>query len=577
MHIESVDDYRSRLFPWITLGVTAFLFAFGVINWIQREWFLFAADIALIAGCATGILLFFRGWRDRALSFTLLWIGITCAGMMLYATHFYETAYPVEDFFLPYVLTNITLAAVFLKSRRDVVISSAYSCAVLGAHIALSAGEGPISTLGSIASAMFAAIAVAGAFVFQHLREQLVQERDRANDQARSKQLFLSNMSHEIRTPLSGITGLAELLANAQSDRQRREYVQHLSAAVADLRSIVDDILDLQKIEAGRMTLAQTDFDPHDLMEELAALYRGIARQSGIVLETCPCDCSTSVRADARYLRQILRNLLDNAVKFTHAGSVSLGSTWLESEDDQTPWLQFEVRDTGVGIPAANQDAVFGAFVQCDSSYAKKFKGTGLGLAICRELTALLGGEIWFESQEGVGTSFYVRIPVESATRGDRAGDGKDRDARSASREVEHSSTERPAHRPRTPGIKVLLAEDDRINAMVAERFLTRLGHSVTTVADGRAAIDAALETQHDLIFMDAQMPEVDGVAAIRAIRAREDDHSRRTPILALTAYVSPEDHERLIRAGADGVITKPFTQSELADAIERFQRQSSG
>jgi signal transduction histidine kinase/ActR/RegA family two-component response regulator len=390
--------------------------------------------------------------------------------------------------------------------------------------------------------------------VLQAQAVELEQARAQAESANVAKSQFLATISHEFRTPLNGILGTTELLLDSPLTPSQRRFAKtaHLSATA--LLALVDDVIDLSRIEAGKFTLRNASFDLRALVDEAMDLMAAIARDKPLSLERrLPPQLPARLLGDPVRLRQLLVNLLHNGVKFTDRGNVTLVVAVQGHDAAGALRLRFEVRDTGPGIAQDHLDSVFDAFTQADASTTRRHGGSGLGLAIAKDLTELMGGRLGVDSRLGEGSTFWFELALQPVAEAP---------AKAAPPPIEMG--ELAAH--------VLLAEDDSVNQMVVEAMLTRLGCIVEVAADGRAALGAATHRRYDLILMDCHMPVMDGFEATRRIRDDEFERSRgHTPIVALTADALAGDRERCIESGMDDYMTKPVSSAMLAACVERW------
>jgi len=391
----------------------------------------------------------------------------------------------------------------------------------------------------------------------KRMEESLRQAKREAEAAARSKSQFLVNMSHELRTPMTGILGMLQLSLEEDLAPVPREYLETTLTSARALLSVLNDILVMAKIEAGKLTIEEKPFSPQRCITEAVELITPEMRRKGLDLVMSVAEeLPETVVGDQVRLRQVFTNLIGNAVKFTEGGTVEVRVTAGRSASDGKHWVTFAVTDTGIGIPDDKKELLFMAFSQVDASLSRRYGGTGLGLAISRELVELMGGTISFESEEGVGSTFSFTIPLGDA--------GLESGATADFRPTE-ATTPAPAGE-RIP--RLLVAEDDPTNREVMGLMLKRSNYNIVFADDGQKAVEMWEKGEYDLVLMDVQMPRLNGFDATRAIREKELERGGHTPIVAITAHARKEDKESCLAAGMDAYVSKPIDFKKCLEVV---------
>ncbi len=524
-----------------------------------------SSTIGNIVGCAvfTPIILLLTTPRDTEGQLKKpLWVHAVslAAYSLLVLVVFFQNRYPML-FLVPLGLMAVayttSLATLAFCVLLTVTFALGSTLAGLGPFDVLAGGvQVQRYTLQAFLAIITATTLPIAALMAEHakLKVSLINSRLEAELANQAKSTFLATISHEIRTPLNGILGMAQIVAMDELSPSQKQRIAVIRGSGETLLTILNDVLDLSKIEAGKLTLEEIDFSVGELLTSTVGIYESLTRTKGIDLRLEISGDEGHYRGDPTRLRQILSNLISNAIKFTAAGAVTVRASL---EDDR---IMLAVSDTGIGIPAEKVATLFDKFTQVDASTTRKFGGTGLGLSICRELAELMNGTLTVQSVEGEGSTFTASLPLA-------------RVAASAEAEAADAGPTMLA-----PDLRVLAAEDNPTNQLILKTLLQFAGVDVTTVNNGQEAVDAWAEREWDVILMDVQMPVMDGVTAASIIRERERQQGRaRTPIVALTANAMAHQTDEYLEKGMDDHVAKPIHAEDLLRAVFAASQKSAG
>jgi len=392
------------------------------------------------------------------------------------------------------------------------------------------------------------------------VNHELTVAKERAEDTSRAKSDFLANMSHEMRTPMNGILGMTDLVLQTKLNHEQKEYLEIVKFSAEGLLVIINDVLDISKIEAGKLKISPVTFNIKNWINTSLRSFRLAAEQKNLLI-VCHIDANIqeTLVGDPDRLSQVLVNLVGNAIKFCERDGVIVVTVATEQEVDGAVRLNCTVADTGIGIPADKQDLIFESFSQADTSTTRKYGGTGLGLAICKRLVTMMGGNIWVNSIPKFGSAFHFTAKLRSA------------DLAKAVNQTSQESSEIILQQ----GLRILLVEDNKINQLLATRLLEKQGASVITAEDGLEALNRSQDEKFDIILMDCQMAVMDGLTATRKIREQEKTTNAHVPIVAMTAHAFEGYREKCQEAGMDAYITKPIKARVLYETIQELLKQS--